>query len=173
MTQFLSSRIAAGIFLSAVLLIALPGCTKRIDTSSEDNYYRTLTEVMSSLPPSKQREFDEGVSMLWFYSESDADVYAMLNGKSGEEILALVEEKKAALPKLDASSKEAYDASLEKIKAGLPASIIPTFNEWRREMPSYRKGNPKIESLNGMTFDKIVENRDLIGRQESRVQPKQ
>ena len=151
-----STKTAACLLLSAALLAALPGCTKRIDTSTEDKYYKSLTEVMDSLPASKHREFDDGMSMIWFYSESDEPTNAMLNGKSGKEILALVEEMKASLPKLDASSKEAYDASLQKMKAGLPKTKQSTFDEWLRSMPAYRKGNPRIESLNGMTFQKIV-----------------
>ncbi|MBR2962612.1 MAG: hypothetical protein IKC53_00220 [Lentisphaeria bacterium] len=170
MTQSFISRIAACFLLSAVLLSVLTGCTKRIDTSTEDKYYKTLTEVMDSLPASKHREFDDGMSMIWFYSESDDATNAMLNGKSGKEILAVIEEMKAALPKLDTSSKEAYESSLEKMKAGLPKSKVSTFNDWLKEMPAYRKGNPKIESLNGMTFQKIVENRDFVNSQNPAAQ---
>lgn len=172
MTQSFISRIAACFLLSAVLLSVLTGCTKRIDTSTEDKYYKTLTEVMDSLPASKHREFDDGMSMIWFYSESDDATNAMLNGKSGKEILALIEEMKAALPKLDTSSKEAYESSLEKMKAGLPKSKVSTFNDWLKEMPAYRKGNQKIESLNGMTFQKIVENRDFVNSQNPAAQQK-
>ena len=172
MSQSLFPRITAVLLLSAVLLSVLPGCTKRIDTSTEDKYYKSLTEVMDSLPASKHREFDEGMSTIWFYSESDEATNAMLNGKSGSEILALVEEMKASLPKLDTSSKEAYDSSLEKMKAALPKSKVSSFNEWLKEMPAYRKGNPKIESLNGMTFQKIVENRDFVNSQNPGVQLK-
>ena len=170
MSHSFSKRVAALLLLSAVLLSALPGCTKRIDTTNEDKYYKTLTEVMDSLPASKHREFDEGMSMIWFYSESDEATNAMLNGKSGKEILALVEEMKAALPKLDTTSKEAYESSLEKMKASLPKSKVSSFNEWLKEMPAYRKGNPKIESLNNMTFQKIVENRDFVNSQNPGVQ---
>ncbi|MBR3688259.1 MAG: hypothetical protein IKL85_04215 [Lentisphaeria bacterium] len=170
MTQSFISRIAACFLLSAVLLSVLTGCTKRIDTSTEDKYYKTLTEVMDSLPASKHREFDDGMSMIWFYSESDDATNAMLNGKSGKEILAVIEEMKAALPKLDTSSKEAYESSLEKMKAGLPKSKVSTFNDWLKEMPAYRKGNQKIESLNGMTFQKIVENRDFVNSQNPAAQ---
>lgn len=165
MTPSYLPRIAACFLLSTVLLSALAGCTKRINTSTEDKYYKSLTEVMDSLPASKHREFDEGMSMIWFYSESDEATNAMLNGKSGKEILALVEEMKASLPKLDTSSKEAYESSLEKMKAGLPKTKQSTFNDWLKEMPAYRKGNQKIESLNGMTFQKIVENRDFVNSQ--------
>ena len=96
MTQSFISRIAACFLLSAVLLSVLTGCTKRIDTSTEDKYYKTLTEVMDSLPASKHREFDDGMSMIWFYSESDDATNAMLNGKTGKEILAVIEEMKAS-----------------------------------------------------------------------------
>ena len=129
-------RMTACLLLSAVLLSALPGCTKRIDTSTTDKYYKTLTEVMKSLPDSKKREFDEGMSMLWFYSESDEATNAMINGKSGAELLALIEETKAALPKLDTSSKEAYESSLAKIKAGLPPSKVNDFNLPRMDIQS-------------------------------------
>ena len=165
MTSSFFPRLTASLLLSAVLLSTLPGCTKRIDTSTEDKYYKSLTEVMKSLPDSKKREFDEGISMLWFYSESDEATNALINGKSGTELLALIEEMKASLPKLDTSSKEAYDSSLAKIKAGLPPSKINDFNVWLKELPSYRPGNPKIEALNGMTFQKIVENRDFANGQ--------
>ena len=170
MTPSYLPRIAACFLLSAVLLSVLTGCTKRIDTSTQDKYYKTLTEVMDSLPASKHREFDDGMSMIWFYSESDESTNAMLNGKSGKEILAVIEEMKDTLPKLDTSSKEAYESSLEKMKAGLPKSKVSTFNDWLKEMPAYRKGNPKIESLDGMTFQKIVENRDFVNSQNPGVQ---
>ena len=172
MSKSRTAKLAAFLLFSAVLLSALPGCTKRIDTSNEDKYYKSLTEVMASLPASKHREFDEGMAMIWFYSESDAATNAMIDGKSGKEMLALMEEMKASLPKLDASSKEAYESSLAKMKAGLPASKVTTFNDWLKEMPSYRKGNPKIESLDGMTFQKIVENRDFVNSQNPGVQQK-
>ena len=171
-----STKTAARILFSAAFLaalLALPGCTKRIDTSTEDKYYKSLTEVMDSLPASKHREFDDGMSMIWFYSESDEATNAMLNGKSGKEILALIEEMKAALPKLDTSSKEAYDASLAKMKAGLPKTKQSTFDEWLRSMPAYRKGNPRIESLDGMTFQKIVENRDFVNSQNPGLKDQQ
>ena len=95
------------------------------------------------------------------------DTPVLITGESGtgKEMLALIEEMKAALPKLDTSSKEAYESSLEKMKAGLPKSKVSTFNDWLKEMPAYRKGNQKIESLNGMTFQKIVENRDFVNSQ--------
>ena len=170
MTPSYLPRIAACFLLSAVLLSVLTGCTKRIDTSTQDKYYKTLTEVMDSLPASKHREFDEGMAMIWFYSESDESTNAMLNGKSGKEILAVIEEMKDTLPKLDTSSKEAYESSLEKMKAGLPKSKVSTFNDWLKEMPAYRKGNKKIESLDGMTFQKIVENRDFVNSQNPAAQ---
>ena len=172
MSRFNFTKLAASLLIVAVLLSALPGCTKRIDTSTEDKYYKTLTEVMTSLPASKQREFDDGMAMIWFYSESDDAINAMIDGKSGRELLALMEEMKASLPKLDASSKEAYEASLAKMKAGLPASKVTSFNDWLKEMPAYRKGNQKIESLDGMTFQKIVENRDFVNSQNPGVQQK-
>ena len=170
MPRSIFPRMSACLLFFAILLLSLPGCTKRIDTSNEDKYYKSLTEVMDSLPASKHREFDDGMSMIWFYSESDEATNAMLNGKSGKEILALIEEMKASLPKLDTSSKEAYESSLEKMKAGLPKSKVTSFNQWLKEMPAYRKGNPKIESLNGMTFQKIVENRDFVNSQNPGVQ---
>ena len=152
-----TAKLAAYLLVSVVLLSSLPGCTKRIDTSSEDKYYKSMTEVMSSLPSSKQRAFDDGVFMIWFYSESAEAANALLDKKSGEEVLALVEEMEASLPKLDTSSKEAYESSLQKMKAALPASLVSDFNEWQNKMPAYRKGNPKIESLNGLPFHKIVD----------------
>ena len=172
MSESRTAKLAAYLLFSAVLLSVLPGCTKRIDTSNEDKYYKSLTEVMDSLPASKHREFDEGMSTIWFYSESDEATNAMLNGKTGKEILALVEEMKASLPKLDTSSKEAYESSLEKMKAGLPKTKQSTFDEWLKGMPAYRKGNQKIESLDGMTFQKIVENRDFVNSQNPGVQLK-
>ncbi len=167
------SRTAAFLLISAILLSSLPGCTKRLDTSSEDKYYKSMTEVMTSLPASKQREFDEGMAMIWFYSESDEATNALLHKKSGEEVLALVKEMEASLPKLDTSSKEAYESSLKKMKAALPASQASDFDEWLKEMPAYRKGNQKIESLDGMTFKKIVENRDFVNSQKRGIQQKQ
>ena len=159
MSHFVSPRMTTCFLLSAVLLPLLPGCTKRIDTSSEDKYYKSYTQVMSSLPASKQNEFDEGMTMLWFYSESDEETNAMINGKSGKEILAMTAEISASLPKLDTSSKEAFEESLAKIKASLPSSKIGDYNTWLKELPAYRQGNPRLDALNGMTFQKIIENR--------------
>ena len=172
MTHSFFSRMAICLLLSAVLLSALPGCTKRIDTSTTDKYYKSLTEVMDSLPASKHREFDEGMSMLWFYSESDEETNAKINGKTGKEILAMLEEMKASLPKLDTSSKEAYESSLAKIKASLPSSKISAYNDWVKSMPSYRPGNKRIEDLNGLTFQKIIENLDFTNGQNPNLQDK-
>ena len=170
MTQSFLPRTAACILLSAVFLSALPGCTKRIDTSTEDKYYKSLTEVMDSLPASKHREFDEGMSMLWFYSESDEETNAKINGKTGKEILAMLAEMKESLPKLDTSSKDAYEESLAKIKASLPSSKISAYNDWLKSMPSYRPGNKKLDDLNGLTFQKIIENLDFANGQNPNLQ---
>ena len=158
------------ILFSAILLTVLPGCTKRIDTSSPEKYYKTLTEVMNSLPASKHREFDEGMSMLWFYSETDEETNAKIDGKSGKEILAMLDEMRASLPKLDTSSKDAYESSLAKMKAGLPSSKKSAFDDWVKTMPAYRQGNKRIEDLNGMTFQKIIENLDFANGQNPGLQ---
>ena len=172
MSQSRYQRMAAFLILSAAMLSVLPGCSKRLDTSNEEKYYKTLTEVVNSLPASKQQEFDEGMTTLWFYTEKDEDTYAKIDGKTGKEILAIIEELKASIPKLDTSSKEAYTDSLAKIKASLPSSKIQAYNEWLREMPPYRQGNPKIDALNGLTFQKIVENRDFTNGQNPALQNK-
>lgn len=172
MSQSGFSRMTAYLILSAATLSMLPGCTKRLDTSSEEKYYKTLTEVVNSLPASQQKEFDDGMTTLWFYSSNDEETYAKINGKTGKEILAVIEELNASIPKLDTSSKDAYTDSLAKIKAGLPPSKIQAYNEWLKEMPPYRQGNPKIESLNGLTFQKIVENRDFTNGQNPALQNK-
>jgi len=165
-----SARTTVFLALATAALLILPGCTKRMDTSNEDKFYKSWTEVMESLPASKQKEFDEGMSMLWFYTKSDAETYALIHGKSGKEILALVEEMNQSLPKLDTSSKEAYESSLAKIKASLPPSKIDAYNSWLREMPAYRKGNAKLDALNGLPFHKIVENRSFSNGQNDLVQ---
>lgn len=170
MSRFICQRKSAYLLFSAVLLLFLPGCTKRIDTSNEDKYYKTLTEVMNSLPASKQKEFDEGMSMIWFYSESDEATNAMIHGKSGVEILALVEEMKASLPKLDTSSKEAFEESLAKIRASLPPSKIKDYEAWVKGLPAYRQGNRTLDELNGKTFRKIIENRDFTNGQNPALQ---
>ena len=146
---------------AAVAASVFAGCTKRIDTSTEAKFYKSWTEVMRSLPESRQIEFDEGMSMIWFYSDTDEETYAMIDGKSGPEILALVEEMKAKMPKVDTSSKEAFTASLAAIRTSLPKSRLEVYEEWVNELPGYRAGNPRIESLNGLMFHKIVENRDF------------
>ena len=173
MSKSRTAKPAAFLLFSAVLLSVLPGCTKRIDASSESKYYKSMTEVMSSLPASKQRDFDEGIFLIWFYSESDEATNALLHKKSGEEVLALVEEMKASLPRLDTSSKEAYDSSLQKMKDALPASLKSSFDEWLKNMPAYRKGNPRIESLNGMAFHSIIEKAESGGSRDSRGQQNQ
>jgi len=167
------AKLTAYLLFSAVLLSVLPGCTKRIDTSSESKYYKSMTKVMSSLPASKQRAFDEGIYVIWFYSESDEATNALLHKKSGEEVLALVEEMEASLPKLDTSSKEAYDSSLQKMKNALPASLKSSFDEWLRKMPAYRKGNPRLDSLNGLPFHTLLEKTEPSGGRDTRAQQNQ
>ena len=172
MSQSRFQRTAAFLILSAAMLSVLPGCSKRLDTSSEEKYYKTLTEVVNSLPAAKQKEFDDGMTTLWFYSSNDDETYAKINGKTGKEILAVIEELNASIPRLDTTSKEAYTDSLTKIKDTLPPSKIQAYNEWLREMPPYRQGNPKIDALNGLTFQKIVENRDFTNGQNPALQNK-
>ena len=167
MFQTDSARTVISLALAAATLLALPGCTKKIDTSNENKFYKSWTEVMQSLPASKQKEFDDGMSMIWFYSKDDDETNAMIHGKSGREMLAIIEEMNESLPKLDTSSKEAYESSLEKIKTSLPPSKIEAYNKWLKELPSYRPGNPKLDALNGMPFHKIVENRDFANGQAS------
>ena len=167
MSQTDSARSALFLTLAAATLLALPGCTKRIDTSSENRFYKSWTEVMQSLPASKQKEFDDGMSMIWFYSKDDDETNAMIHGKSGREMLAIIEEMNESLPKLDTSSKEAYESSLAKMRASLPPSKIEAYDKWLKELPSYRQGNPKLDALNGMPFHKIVENRNFANGQAS------
>ena len=155
------SRMPLSLTVSALLLAAVPGCSKRIDTSTQDKLYRSWTEVMNALPESKQQEFDEGMTTIWFYAKDDAEANAKIHGKTGPEILAMVDEMKASLPKLDTSSKEAYEESLVKIKEGLPPSKINSYDKWVRELPPYKQGNPKVDAWNGMTFQMIVESRGL------------
>ena len=161
MSESILRRLSLLLLTAIVLSSAFAGCTKRIDTTTEDKFYKSWTEVMKSLPESRQREFDEGMSMIWFYSNSDEETYAQLNGKSGEEILVMVEEMKAKLPKLDTSSKEAFTASLEAMRAALPKNKQSVFDKWVRELPSYRPGTPRIDACNGLMFHKIAENRDF------------
>ena len=161
MSSSIVRRLSVLLIAAAVSTSVLVGCTKRINTSTEAKFYKSWTEVMRSLPESRQREFDDGMSMIWFYSDSDEETFAKLDGKSGPEILAMVDEMKASMPKVDTSSKEAFTASLAAIKASLPKSRLEVYEEWVRELPSYRAGNPRIESLNGLMFHKIVENRDF------------
>ena len=161
MSESIVRRLSLLLLTVIVLSSAFAGCTKRIDTTTEDKFYKSWTEVMKSLPESRQREFDEGMSMIWFYSNSDEETYAQLNGKSGEEILAMVGEMKEKLPKLDTSSNEAFKASLEAMRAALPKNKQSVFDKWVRELPAYRPGNPRIDACNGLMFHKIAENRDL------------
>ena len=104
MTQSIVRRLSVLLIAAAVSTSVLAGCTKRIDTSTEAKFYKSWTEVMRSLPESRQREFDDGMSMIWFYSDSDEETFAKLDGKTGPEILALVDEMKASMPKVRASS---------------------------------------------------------------------
>ena len=161
MFQLTFPRMTACLVLSAVMLSTLPGCSKRIDTSTQDKFYKSWTEVMKSLPSSQQKEFDEGMTMIWFYSESDEETNARIHGKTGKEMLAMIAEMRESLPKLDTTSKEAFEDSLARIKASLPSSKMRVYNEWLKELPPYRPGNPRLDALNGMTFQKIVENRDI------------
>ena len=154
-------RLSVLLLAAAFAAVAFAGCTKRIDTSTEAKFYKSWTEVMRALPESRQREFDEGMSMIWFYSESDEETNAKINGKTGPEILAMVEEMKASLPKLDTSSGEAFAASLAAMKESLPKSKLSTYEEWVRELPSYRPGNPRLDAMNGQMFHKLVENRNF------------
>lgn len=170
MYQTDSARISLCLTLAAAALLALPGCTKRMDTSNEDKLYKSWTEVMQSLPASKQNEFDEGMSMIWFYSKSNEETNALLHGKSGEEILAIIKEMNETLPKLDTSSKEAYEDSLAKIKASLPPSKIEAYNSWLKGLPPYRQGNARLDSLNGMPFYKIIRNSNFANGQNPNMQ---
>ena len=106
MSHSIARRLSVLLLAAAVSTSAFTGCTKRIDTSTEAKFYKSWTEVMRSLPESRQREFDDGMSMIWFYSDSDEETYAKIDGKTGPEILDLVEEMKAKMPKVDTSSKE-------------------------------------------------------------------
>ena len=81
----------------------------------------------------------------------------MIHGKSGKEMMNLIREMKASLPKIDTSSKEAYEDSLAKIKASIPSSRIKDYEKWVKGLPPYRQGNPKTEDLNGKMFHELVD----------------
>ena len=107
MSPSIVRRLFIFMLAAAVSTSVLAGCTKRINTSTEAKFYKSWTEVMRSLPESRQREFDDGMSMIWFYSDSDEETFAKLDGKSGPEILAMVDEMKASMPKVDTAAQAA------------------------------------------------------------------
>lgn len=165
------SRAAACLMLSAVAMSALCGCSKRLDTSTDDKYYSSYEKVVKTLPAAKQKEFDDGMNMIWFYSEDDEATKAMLHGKTGEEILAIIEEKNAALPKLDTSSKAAFESSLKKIQESLPSSKKKAYSDFVKSQP-YRPGDRRLAGMNGLPFHKLVENLDFANGQNPELQKK-
>jgi hypothetical protein len=138
---------------------ALCGCSKRLNASSEEKFFGSYERIVKSMPAEKQDEFHNGMNMIWFYSESKEKTYEMLDGKTGEEVFAIIEEMNNSLPKLDTSSKEAFENSLRKIGENLPSSKEKQFNEFVKDHP-YKKGDRDLEQFNGLPFHLIVKRID-------------
>jgi len=166
------SRAAACLFFSAAAVSVLCCCTKRLDTSSDDKYYNSYEKVVRSLSSENQKKFDDGMNMIWFYSEDDAATKAELHGKTGEEILSLIDEKTAKLPTLDTSSREAFESSLKKIQDTLPSSKKKAYADFVNTLPAYRPGDRRLAGMNGLPFHKLVENFDFANGQNPDLQKK-
>lgn len=142
-----------GLHKSAILLIILAtiligGCGKpTIDSSTEESLKVSIEEVKNSLPPERHEEFEEAIkvvafsgidfSELWRMSEIDTGaterkMKEALNGKTGEEVIALAkqiqaEEEKRRKEKSiqlitlaeDLREEEDYDRALDKYKEAL------------------------------------------------------
>ena len=153
------SRAAACLMFSAVAASALCGCTKRLNTSDETKFFESYEKIVKSMPEEKQDEFHNGMNMIWFYSENKEKTYEMLDGKSGEEVFALIEEMNKNLPKLDTSSKDKFDDSLRRIGENLPSSKKKDFDEFVKKYP-YKKGDRNLEQFNALPFHLIVKRID-------------
>jgi hypothetical protein len=112
------------------------------------------------------------MNMIWFYSEDDAATKAELHGKTGEEILSLIDEKTAKLPTLDTSSREAFESSLKKIQDTLPSSKKKAYADFVNTLPAYRPGDRRLAGMNGLPFHKLVENFDFANGQNPDLQKK-
>ena len=153
------SRAVACLMFSAAAVSALCGCTKRLNTSDENKFFESYEKIVKSMPAEKQDEFHNGMNMIWFYSETKEKTYEMLDGKSGEEVFALIEEMNKNLPKLDTSSKDKFDDSLRRIGENLPSSKEKEFEAFVKKYP-YKKGDRNLEQFNGLPFHLIVKRID-------------
>lgn len=153
-------RAAACLMFSAVAVSALCGCSKRLNASSEEKFFESYEKIVKSMPAEKQDEFHNGMNMIWFYSESKEKTYEMLDGKTGEEVFAIIEEMNNSLPKLDTSSKEAFENSLRKIGENLPSLVKDNDFEVFVEKHPYKKGDRDLEQFNGLPFHLIVKRID-------------
>ena len=136
MSRFVSPRMTACLLLSAVLLPMLPGCTKRIDTSSEDKYYKSYTQAIRKW----KREHQERIENLFitpkFDSREDARKY----------VLPLLAENKAIF--------EAFGPFSENAAKDHMATEL----EWERlSIQRIIPNNRKIESAVTQSLDLLLE----------------
>lgn len=79
--------------IAIILLLLSVSCNSPvIDTSTEDSMQKSIAEVRSSLPESKQSEFDEAIAVIAFGQFGSKDIEnrmkEALHGKTGHEVLA-------------------------------------------------------------------------------------
>lgn len=120
-------------------LVLIGACSKpRIDTSSDEKMGASVAKVRASLPPEKQKEFDEAYMAVVMQGLSLQNTMAgtataasmtaaakeRLNGKTADEVIAEAAKIKA---EADAKAKEeakAEIAKLEKAKAEVDVFLI-------------------------------------------------
>ena len=150
--------------LSLMALCVTSACTKKIDGSSMEKYYLSSGEVMKSISGGdRQMEFANGLEMILFYSVDSYEAVSHLDGKTAEEVFDMIQDIRDSKPRIDASRKERYSASLSDVLKSVPGEAARQnlisqmakygFNPWNnRNMTNIRT----IDGMNAFEVSKVI-----------------
>ena len=161
MMNFRRSTLVA---LCVMALCLTSACTKKIDGSSMEKYYLSSGEVMKTIQgEDRQMEFANGLEMILFYSVDSYEAVSHLDGKTAEEVFDMIQDIRDSKPRIDASRKERYSASLSDVLKSVPGEAARQnlisqmakygFNPWNnRNMTNIRT----IDGMNAFEVSKVI-----------------
>lgn len=153
--------------LAAFCVMALcltSACTKKIDGSSMEKYIQSASDVMKSISgEERQMEFANGLEMILFYSVDTYEAVSGLNGKTADEIFDMIQDIRDSKPRVDASRKERFNASLPDVLKSVPGENSRQFllsqmtkygfNPWNnRNMTNIRS----LDGMNAYEINRVI-----------------
>lgn len=142
-------------------------CSKKIDGSSEDKFYQSVSEVSKTLPSDRQDEFNNGIEMILFFAPDKTAEYAEMNGKNADEIFAMIEKLKAEKSRIDASRREKFESSVNEVLKSYPGETARKQLKVEMERYGFYPWSAKnVQSINGLNAFEVRQTINDIKRNE-------